>query len=157
MCTNQHTLSAWHNHVFMIHVLELPRLPSNATDMKVFTMIMPLKSTEDMFHIKNINFVCPFNLLWVFVDGKDVCCSDPCTEVFWGGFSRDTLFCFEPAVDLHSHPVEAAGTLVDDTEAAVAMVAQSRRRAAQAAVVANSILKLVDLGDLGLQFPLEMM
>ena len=60
-------------------------------------------------------------------------------------------------MDFHSHPVEAAGTLVDDTEAAVAVVAQGRRRAAQAVVVANGILELVDLGDLGLQFPLEVL
>lgn len=60
-------------------------------------------------------------------------------------------------MDLHSHPVEAAGTLVDDTEAAVAVVAQGRWRAAQAVVVANSILKLINLGNLALQFTLEML
>lgn len=60
-------------------------------------------------------------------------------------------------MDLHSHLVEAAGTLVDDTEAAVAVVAQRGWRAEKAVVIANSILKLVDLGDLGLQFPLEML
>lgn len=60
-------------------------------------------------------------------------------------------------MDLHHHPVKAAGTLVDDTEAAVAVVAEGWRRTTKAVVVANSILKLVNLGDLGLQLPLEIL
>ena len=39
----------------------------------------------------------------------------------------------------------------------VAVVAQRGRRVEKAVVITNSILKLVDLGDLGLQFPLEML
>ncbi|TNN55422.1 hypothetical protein EYF80_034372 [Liparis tanakae] len=79
-------------------------------------------------------------------------------KVLRGGFSRDAFLCFEPAVDFHSHPVEAAGTLVDDAVAAVgAVVARGRRGAAQAGVVADGILELVDLGRLGLQFHAEML
>lgn len=101
-----------------------------------------------------------FNLLWVFAESLcnwDVFSSESPAEVLWGGFSRDALFGFEPAVDLYSDPVEAAGTLVNDAEAAVAVVAKARRQEAQAVVVADSILELVNLGDLGLQFPLDML
>lgn len=58
---------------------------------------------------------------------------------------------------LHSHPVEAAGGLVDDTEAGGAVGAPGLGGAAQTAVVANSILELVHLGDLGLQLTLEIL
>jgi len=88
------------------------------------------------------------------VDGlgsRSVCCSEASTEVLRSGFSRDAFLCFEPSVDFHSHPVEAAGTLVDDTVAAVAAVV------AHAGVVADGILELVDLGSLGLQFHVEML
>lgn len=53
--------------------------------------------------------------------------------------------------------MEAAWTLVDDAEAAVTVVAQGWWRAAQAVVVANSILKFVNLGNLAIQFTLEML
>ena len=68
---------------------------------------------------------CSRDLLWVFVDSphnKAVFCSQASEELLWCGFSRDTLFCFKPTVDFHSHPMEAAGTLVDCTEAALALV-----------------------------------
>lgn len=107
------------------------------------------------FHVKDADF----HLLGVFVDSfcdGDVRRSRTPTKVLGCGFSRDPLFCFEPAVNLHSHPLETTGTLVDDAEVAVAVVAKGRRRVAQAVGVADSILELVDLGDLGLEFPLEM-
>lgn len=56
-------------------------------------------------------------------------------------------------MNLHSHLVEAA--LVDGAEAAAAVVAEGGRRGAEASVVMDRILELLDLGVLGVQFLLE--
>lgn len=41
------------------------------------------------------------------------------TEVVRCWFCRHSLFGLEPAMNLHSHPMEVAGTLVDDAEGSV--------------------------------------
>lgn len=61
-------------------------------------------------------------------------------------------------MDLHGHLVEAAGTLVDDTEEVIAAVTSHGWRSAQnGVVVAYGVLQLVDLDDLGLQFFLQLL
>lgn len=99
------------------------------------------------------------NLLRVFGDSfGDVGCLHLLTEVLRRWFCRDSLFCLQPSVNLHSHPLEATGTLVDDTEAWVEVGEADRWWwVAEAVGVANSILELVDLGEFGFQLPLELM
>lgn len=80
------------------------------------------------------------------------------TEVLRRRLCRDSLFCLQPSVNLHSHPLETAGTLVDDADVPVEVGDPGRRwRVAQAVGVAKSILELVDLGEFGLQLTLELM
>lgn len=83
--------------------------------------------------------LCDGNLGW----------SESSTEVLRCRLCRDAFLCFEPAVDLCSHPVEAARTLVDDTKATIAAAVKGWGQAAHTFVVANCILELLDLRDLG--------
>lgn len=99
------------------------------------------------------------NLLRVFGDSfGDVGCLHLLTEVLRRGFCRDAFLGLQPSVNLHSHPLETTGTLVDDAEASVqAGVAGRWGWVAKAVGVANSILELVDLAEFGLQLSLELM
>ena len=79
-------------------------------------------------------------------------------EVLRSWFCRDTLFGLQPAVNLHSHPLETTGTLVDDTEAWMEVgVASGGGWVTEATSVTNSILELVELGEFGFQLLLEVM
>lgn len=158
-CINRHTLWDRYVHVWTLRKVVNIKHPLTLAWSEVFKASVLFCSIENMYIIQNIGLVgVSFDLLWVFANSlwdRDLCCSEPSTEVLWGGLSRDTLFCSEPAVYLHSHSVETAGTLVNDTEVAVA--AQGRGRLTLVVVVvANSILELVNLGVLGLKFTLEM-
>lgn len=87
----------------------------------------------------------------------DMGCLHLSTEVPRVGFCRHSLFCLEPAVNLHSHPMELTGTLVDDAEAsAVVGDPGACWWMTQVIGVANSILELVDLGDFGFKLLLKL-
>lgn len=65
--------------------------------------------------------------------------------------SRNSLLGFETAMNLYSHPMEACRALINDAEQPVTV---PRWWSAAQAVVADGILKLVNLRHFGLKLPL---
>lgn len=98
------------------------------------------------------------NSPWVFVDGfGDMGCLHLSTEVPGVWFCRHSLFCLEPPLNLHSHPMELTGTLVDDAEASGVGGHPGEWCGMTTVIgVANSILELVDLGDFGFKLLLKL-